>query len=250
MRFWIFLLCLLATASAATEPRERLLIAAASSLGPVMKELTTDFAKRHPQVDVRLSLGSSGKLYHQIAQGAPFDLFYSADTHYPEQLVEAGKTLGPARVYARGRLVLWSKTLNPDTPGPAMLTDTRVKRIALANPQHAPYGMRAREFLQTRELWEPLKSKLVFGENISQAAHFAQTGNAQLGLVALSLALSPQLKDTGSYWLIPESEHQPLEQGYVFLRPAADRVAPQLFADYIDSRPARKILARYGFVVP
>ena len=250
MRFWIFLLCILVTASAVAEPRERLLIAAASSLSPVMKELTTDFVKRHPQVDVRLSLGSSGKLYHQIAQGAPFDLFYSADTRYPEQLVKAGKTLGQPRIYARGRLVLWSKTLSPDTPGPGMLTDPRVKRIALANPQHAPYGMRAREFLQARELWEPLKPKLVFGESISQAAHFAQTGNAQLGLLALSLALSPQLKDTGSYWLIPESEHQPLEQGYVVLKAAADKPAPQLFTGYMGSSQAQVILERYGFTVP
>ena len=250
MRFWILLLCLVVTASAVAEPRERLLIAAASSLGPVMGDLTTDFANRHPRVDVRLSLGSSGKLYHQIVQGAPFDLFYSADTWYPEQLVKAGKTLGQARIYARGRLVLWSKTLSLDALGPGVLKDPRVKRIALANPQHAPYGMRAREFLQARELWEPLKPKLVFSESISQAAHFAQTGNAQLGLIAFSLALSPQLKDTGNYWLIPESEHQPLEQGYVVLRPAADKPAPQLFADYMGSLEAQEILERFGFTVP
>jgi len=249
-RFGILLLGLMLAVTVSAQPRERLLVAAASSLGPVMEELTSDFASRHPGLDVRLSLGSSGKLYHQIVQGAPFDLFYSADTWYPQQLVNAGKTSGPARVYARGRLVLWSKTLDAETLGPEVLNDPGVKRIALANPQHAPYGMRAREFLQARELWEPLKPKLVFGENIAQAAQFAQTGNAQVGLLALSLMASPELRDLGRYWLIPESEHRPLEKGYVVLTPAADKSAQRLFTDYITSPEARTIYERYGFAVP
>lgn len=249
-RLGILLVGLVLAVTVSAQPRERLLIAAASNLSPVMGELRTDFARRHPGLDVRLSLGSSGKLYHQIVQGAPFDLFYSADTWYPQQLVKAGKASGPVRVYARGRLVLWSKTLSVDTLGPEVLTDPSVERIALANPRHAPYGTRAREFLQARELWEPLKPKLVFGENISQAAQFAQTGNAQIGLLALSLMSSPKLTDSGSYWLIPESEHQPLEQGYLVLKPAANKPAQQLFTDYMASPGAREILARYGFSIP
>jgi len=249
-RCWILLLGLMLAVNVSSQPRERLLVAAASSLGPVMSALTSDFARRHPGLDVRLSLGSSGKLYHQIVQGAPFDLFYSADTWYPQQLVNAGKTSGSVRVYARGRLVLWSKTLDAEILGPEVLNSPEVKRIALANPQHAPYGMRAKEFLQTRALWEPLKPKLVFGENIAQAAQFAQTGNAQVGLLALSLMSSPELRDSGGYWLIPESEHRPLAQGYVVLTPAADKSAQRLFTDYMVSPEARAILEHYGFAVP
>jgi len=249
-RCWMLLLGLMLAVNVSAQPRERLLVAAASSLGPVMGELTGDFARRHPGLDVRLSLGSSGKLYHQIVQGAPFDLFYSADTWYPQQLANAGKTSGPVRVYARGRLVLWSKTLDVEALGLEALSNPGVKRIALANPKHAPYGMRAREFLQARDLWEPLKPKLVFGENIAQAAQFAQTGNAQLGLLALSLMSSSQLRDSGGYWLVPESEHQPLEQGYVVLKPAAEKPAQALFVDYMDSHRAQEILAHYGFVGP
>lgn len=249
-RCWILLLGLMLSVNVSAQPRERLLVAAASSLGPIMGELTSDFARRHPGLDVRLSLGSSGKLYHQIVQGAPFDLFYSADTWYPQQLVNAGKTSGPVRIYARGRLVLWSKTLDVETLGFEALSNPGVKRIALANPQHAPYGMRAREFLQARGLWEPLKPKLVFGENIAQAAQFAQTGNAQLGLLARSLMSSPQLMDSGGYWLVPESGHQPLEQGYVVLKPAAGEPAQELFVDYMSSPEARAIFEHHGFSVP
>ncbi len=130
------------------------------------------------------------------------------------------------------------------------LTDPRITRIAIANPRHAPYGKRAEEALRESGLWERVEPKLVFGENIAHTAQFVQTGNAEVGIIALSLALNPELSKRGGYWLIPDTLHEPLEQGFIITKRAAGNALARRFADYIESPPARAVMTRYGFVLP
>jgi molybdate transport system substrate-binding protein len=130
------------------------------------------------------------------------------------------------------------------------LTDPKITRVAIANPKHAPYGQRAEEALRSAGLWEKIEPKLVYGENIAQTAQFVQTGNAQVGIIALSLAVSPELASKGGYWLVPENLHQPLEQGYVITKRAENNALARRFADYIAGKDARAIMIKYGFVLP
>jgi molybdate transport system substrate-binding protein len=130
------------------------------------------------------------------------------------------------------------------------LTDPKVARIAIANPKHAPYGKRAEEALKASGLWEKVEPKLVYGENIAHAVQFAQTGNAQVGIIALSLAINPELSKRGGYWLIPEKLHEPLEQGFVITKRAEGNALAKRFADYFSSKPARAVMTKYGFVLP
>jgi molybdate transport system substrate-binding protein len=130
------------------------------------------------------------------------------------------------------------------------LTDPKITRIAIANPQHAPYGKRAEEALRASGLWEKVEPKLVYGENIAHTAQFVQTGNAQVGVIALSLAVNPELASKGGYWLIPDQLHEPLEQGFIITKPAATNALAKRFADYMGSKPARAVMTKYGFVLP
>lgn len=132
----------------------------------------------------------------------------------------------------------------------ASLTDPAIKRIAIANPKHAPYGMRAVEALKQSGLWDKVESKLVYGDNIAHTAQFVQTGNAQVGIIALALALNPELAAKGDYWLIPEQLHTPLEQGFIITKRAEHNALAKQFADYMESKPAREVMTRYGFVLP
>ncbi|WP_374513817.1 molybdate ABC transporter substrate-binding protein [Niveibacterium sp.] len=225
-------------------------IAAASDLKFAMEEIVNNFKNQAPDEQISISYGSSGMFLAQIQQGAPYDLFFSADIDYPRALAAKGLAGSEVRPYARGRIVLWS-------PGPGgakmrfeRLGDAQIARIAIANPKHAPYGKRAEEALRAAGVWANIEPKLIFGENIAQAAQFVQTGNAQVGIVALSLALNPSLAAKGSYWLIPETLHQPLEQGYVVTARAARNPLAKRFADYIGSPPARAVMTRYGFALP
>jgi molybdate transport system substrate-binding protein len=255
MRFvhsrWLRSLCLLAgLLLAGAASAGQLTVAAAADLKFALDEIVATYQKVHPQDRIQVVYGSSGKFHTQIQQGAPYDLYFSADIAYPQALVRDGHALGPVRPYAFGRIVLWSRTRDASRMTLASLADPAIRRIAIANPKHAPYGKRAEEALRAAGLWQQVQPKLVFGENVAQTAQFVQTGNADVGIIALSLALNPVLAREGGHWTIPERLHAPLEQGYVITRRAADNPAARQFAAYMASPAARAVMARYGFVLP
>ncbi|HTJ48231.1 MAG TPA: molybdate ABC transporter substrate-binding protein [Cyclobacteriaceae bacterium] len=228
----------------------RILIAAASDLKFALDSVVSAFkAKNNGTIDV--TYGSSGKLSEQISNGAPFDLFFSADIIYPNQLKEKGLTSSDIYPYGIGRIVIWSKKINPQTEGMKSLLQPFIKKIAIANPAHAPYGKRAEEALIYYKLMETTKDKLVYGENISQTAQFVTTGAADIGIIALSLALSPTMKhENGSYYLIPETSHQPLVQGLVLTNHAKGNDLAIAFLQFIKGSTSQEILHYFGFSKP
>lgn len=228
---------------------EAITLAAASSLKPAVDALVADFRSARPQDRVETVYGASGTLLAQIRQGAPFDLFFSADLDYPRALVEQGGAGSEVRVYAVGRLVLWSASIDVSRMTLADLADARFGRIAIANPRTAPYGARAEQALRASAVWERVQDRLVYGENIAQAAQFVATGNATVGILARSLALEPALA-RGRYALIPDSLHQRLDHGFVLTRRGARQPLALAFANYVGSDPARSILHRAGFDPP
>jgi molybdate transport system substrate-binding protein len=233
--------------AAANAPTE-VLVAAAADLRFAMDTLVALFTRENPDITVKVTYGSSGNFFEQIKNGAPFDLFFSADVDYPRQLKEQNKTLSAVHVYGTGQLVLWSKTLDPAKQEINTLLDPSVTKIAIANPAHAPYGKRAEEALHYYNLYDKVKDKLVIGENIAQTAQYAQTGAAEVGIIALSLALSPTMQQAGGkYWLIPAAAHQPLLQGFVLLPHAQGNAGAEKFAQFCDSQTAKTTLHRYGF---
>jgi len=232
---------------AATE----VVVAAAADLKYAMDSIVAIFSAKNPSILVKPVYGSSGSFFEQINNGAPFDLYFSADIDYPKKLKEAGKTLSDVKQYGTGHLVLWSKTLDPNREQINTLLNPAVGKIAMANPAHAPYGKRAEETLHYYKVYDKIKDKLVIGENISQTAQYAQTGAADVGIIALSLALSPTMKQTGGkYWLVPEAAHQPLQQGYVLLTHAKDNAAATQFANFIGTPTVTAILKSFGFAQP
>lgn len=244
----LFVVCsLLVTTSAHAE---KITVAVAADLKYAMDEIVTSFNKSHSGHEVEVVYGSSGKFFTQIQQGAPYDVYFSADISYPRELAKKGFAASEAIPYAFGRIVLWSNSMDATKMTLANLTDPKIARIAIANPKHAPYGKRAEEALQGAGVWDKVQGKLVFGENIAHAAQFVQTGNAQVGVIALSLALNPELSKKGGYYLIPGTLHQPLEQGYVITKRGGDKPLAKQFAQYINSKETRKIMTRYGFVLP
>lgn len=244
------LLLVLLLAWAPLTQAEKITIAAAADLKFAMDELVVEFRQAHPTDKVEVIYGSSGKFHTQIQQGAPFDLYFSADIEFPRLLAKAGFAASEVIPHAFGRIVLWSTTQDASKMTLASLTDPAIKRIAIANPKHAPYGMRAVEALKQSGLWDKVESKLVYGDNIAHTAQFVQTGNAQVGIIALALALNPELAAKGDYWLIPEQLHTPLEQGFIITKRAEQNALARQFADYMESKPAREVMTRYGFVLP
>lgn len=229
-----------------------LLVAAASDLNATMDELAAAFAREAPGAEVKVSLGASGNLFAQIKNGAPFDVFMSADLAYPAQLAKEGAADGATlATYAVGRLALWSLDRRFDLKrGLGVLTDPRLQRVAIANPDVAPYGRAARAALQAHGVWNAVKGKLVIGENIAQTAQFIQTGNAQMGVVSYSTVRSPRVKGIGRYYLIPEAGTAPIEQGaIVTLHGGANPLAAR-FMRFLHSPAARAIFLRHGFSLP
>ena len=229
---------------------EKITIAAAADLKFALDEIVALFGKAHPADRVETVYGSSGKFQTQIRQGAPFDLYFSADIAYPRALKEEGFAASEVQPYAVGRIVLWCPSRDAGKMTLADLADPSIRKIAIANPKHAPYGKRAEEALMASGVWEKVEAKLVYGENVAQAAQFVQTGNAQVGIVALSLALSPELARQGGYALIPDKLHQPLKQGFIVTKRAADNPLAQTFASFMSGQEARAVMARYGFTLP
>lgn len=241
------------TQSARAQSAAGPLVAAASDLQFALEEAAQAYAAE-TGVQVRLALGSSGNFVRQIRQGAPFDLFLSADEDYALDLARAGFTRGEGVLYAVGRIALLVPRGSPlKADGSlddlaAALGDGRVAKFAIANPTHAPYGKRAEEALRRKGLWETIAPKLVLGENVSQAAQFAASGNAQGGIVAYSLAIAPKVRAVAEHALIPAEWHSPLRQRMVLTKsagPAAER-----FFVYLQSPPARAVFRKYGFVLP
>lgn len=242
------LLCLLPLALCVRA--EAVTVAAAADLKFAMDAIVERYRQLHPDDAIALVYGSSGKFRTQIAQGAPYDLYFSADIAYPRMLAEDGLAASPVRAYAVGRLVLWSATLDASRLGLADLADPSIRRIAIANPLHAPYGKRAREALQAAGLWTGVESRIVYGDNIAHTAQLVLSGSADVGLIALSLALSPELAARGGHADVPQRLHSPLLQGYLVTRHGADNAAAHRFAAYIESAEAQAILARFGFERP
>lgn len=229
---------------------EKITIAAAADLKFALNEIVNAFKQTRPTDEVDVVYGSSGKFHTQLQQGAPYDLFFSADIAFPRGLWNAGLAGSPVTPYAFGRIVLWSATSDVRTLTLKNLEDTAFRRIAIANPKHAPYGKRAEEALRAVGLWEKVEPKLVYGENVSHAAQFVQTGNAQVGIIALALALNPELGGRGSYSLIPDNLHAPIEQGFIVTRRAQANALAHAFAKYMTSPPAKAVMTRYGFTLP
>lgn len=232
-----------------TGPAHALTIAAASSLRQVMPELEHAFRKQHPDTGMRVIFGASGKLATQVLNGAPYDIFLSADTGYPERLAGEDASATDPQVYAVGRLVLWHHDPQRAALTPSDLAGDDIRRIAIAQPRHAPYGQRAKEALQALDLWHPLQSKLVYGENIGQTAAMVESGAADAGLIAWSLTFAPDLAGR-EFTLIDDSLHQPLAMAMVITRQGADSEEAQQFRSFMASEAAAAILGRFGFQVP
>jgi len=246
---FLFGLLLYAQLSAvqATQP---LVIAAASDMRYAMTQLVAQYQSQYPQDVLKMVYGSSGKFHAQIVNGAPFDLFFSADISYPEMLQKQGLTASPVYPYAVGRIALWSATRAADQLKLRDLLADDIKKIAIANPLHAPYGQRAKEALQQAGIWERVKPKLVYGENISHTAQLVASGAADIGIIALSLAMSPALQKLGGYSLIPKRLHKPLLQGFVITSHGRENPAAKRFAAFIRSADSLLILKSFGFALP
>ena len=227
-------------------PPRKLSIAAAADLQFALAEAARQFHQQYPQIELAVNYGSSGNFYAQIRNGAPFDLFLSADVQYPRNLAHDG--LVPANsvfVYASGRIVVWVPAASKLDPATA-LRDPSVQRIAIANPQHAPYGRAAEAALRSMGLYDSVQKKLVLGENISQTMQFVQSGAADVGIVALSLAMAPNVRGQGRYWEVPLSSYPKMEQGGVILK---DSPAAREFRGWLLAKAGRTLLKQYGFFV-
>jgi molybdate transport system substrate-binding protein len=254
-RAWLLGIMLWSVAGWITEARaeEPPTIAAASDLQFALTEVAAAF-KAESGLDVKLAFGSSGNFARQIRQGAPFQMFLSADENYVLDLAEEGFTRDDGALYAVGRIVIIAPHGSPLAAGGmledlrAALVDGRVQKFAIANPEHAPYGRRAEEALRHAGLWEAIENRLVLGENVSQAAQFATSGSAQGGIIAYSLALSPKVSALGTFELIPAEWHDPLRQRMVLLKAAGS--AAERFFGFMQERAARAIMRKYGFVLP
>lgn len=246
---YILLFVLPASCALQAQQKQKMLIAAAADLKFALDSVITVFKQDHPQAQVDVTYGSSGKLFEQISNGAPFDLFFSADIQYPQQLKQKGLVASEVNSYGTGRIVLWSKKTDPNKAGMNTLLEADIIKIAVANPVHAPYGKRAEEALRYYKLYDKVKSQLVLGENISQTAQFVSSGAADAGIIALSLALSPAMqKERGKYYLIPDSSHKPLEQGFVITRHGKDNPLVRSFQQYIlNNATGKAILQYFGF---
>jgi molybdate transport system substrate-binding protein len=243
-RHFVVLVALAATGCNPSEKPE-FLIAAAADLRFAMDEIAAQFQAVHPRVAVKTSYGSSGQFTSQIESGAPFDIFLSADAAYPRKLADEGLALGSEFVFAIGHIVLWVQDSSPlQLTGIDVLRDRSIHHIAIANPQHAPYGKAAEAALRSLGLYDQVKDRLVYGENISQAQQFVETGAADIGIVARSLVKG------GRSWEVPLSAYPKMEQGGIIVKASRQAALAQEFRAFLLSEQGRSILKRYGFYLP
>jgi molybdate transport system substrate-binding protein len=247
------LITLLSAAPVVAAQTSTLTVAAAADLQPALREIAALYDK-NGAARLALVFGSSGNLATQIEHGAPYDVFMSADLEYPRRLESQGlAVLGSLTTYAVGSLVLWApKTSALDVRhlGFKALTAPGVRIIAIANPEHAPYGKAAVAAMRWAKLYEPLKSRLVLGENVAQAAQFVASGNAQVGIIPLSLTLAPEFARTGQWWELPPESYPPIIQGAVVLRKSGNQKAAEEFVGFLKSAEAAAIFRRHGFKIP
>src|SRR5271169_1813812 len=246
------LLALLLVFAGALATAQEITAAAAADMSAALPELAAAYTKKTGQT-VKLSFGSSGNLTNQIRNGAPFDVFFSADEEYPQQLIAEGLVSGTLYRYSVGRLVLWvphDSPLDLSKLGMKALLDPSVKKVSIANPTTAPYGRAAAATLRHFGIYDQVSSRLVLGENVSQAAQFVESGNAQAGLIALSHALAPAMKDKGRYWTVPLDAYPILNQAAVVLSRSKQGDAARRFLNFLRTPEATSLLASYGFSLP
>jgi molybdate transport system substrate-binding protein len=256
LRFYLAMAVCLALISTSSWTQEKaqpeLLVAAAADLNPALHDIAQHYEKK-TGTRIKLSFGASGALTQQIENGAPFDLFFSADMDYPKHLIADGQADAASLYqYSLGKLVLWVPSNSPldlEHQGMAVLLDSSVKKIAIANPEHAPYGRAAVAALKHAGLYDRLSDRFVMGENVSQAAQFAESGNAQAGFVALAHALSPAVKSLGKFWVVPADYYPPLEQGVVILSRSEHKKEAADFLQYLKTKDASEVLRKYGFTL-
>jgi molybdate transport system substrate-binding protein len=240
-------LCLLLAGCARRAEPHKVSIAAAADLHFALEEVSREFRGAHPDVDLQVAYGSSGDFYAQIRNQAPFDIFLSADVEYPRKLVQDGIGARDSLfVYAVGRIVVWVPGASPLDPATA-LRAASVRHVAIANPQHAPYGRAAEAALHSLGVYDSVAGKLVLGENVAQTLEFVQSGAADVGIVALSLALAPPVRGQGRYWEVPVGAYPSIEQGGLILK---DSTAAREFRSFLLDEVGRRILKKYGFSVP
>jgi molybdate transport system substrate-binding protein len=236
-----------------TKTSTELVVAAAADLSSALKEISDGYEKK-TGVKVKLSFGASGALTQQIENGAPFDLFFSADMDYPRQLISSGNADAASLYqYAVGRLVLWvpaDSALDVEHKSIEVLLDPAVKKISIANPQHAPYGRAAVAALKHYGMYDKIADKLVLGENVSQAAQFAESGNAQAGFVALAHAVAPAMQGKGKYWEVPAEAYPALAQGVAVLSHSSHKKEATEFLEFVKTKDPGEILKKYGFTLP
>jgi molybdate transport system substrate-binding protein len=253
---WICAALVAAGCGSAPQPpaqRGRVRVAAASDLNAALTDVIARFGAAH-DVDVVVSYGSSGNFYAQLLNQAPFDVFLSADVTYPNQLASRGLTLPQSEfTYAFGRLVLWAPSASPldvEHEGLQALKQTSIAHVSIANPEHAPYGRAAVAAMQAAGVYDAARPKLVLGENVAQALQFVQSGAADVGLVAMSLALAPNVKGKGRVFEVPSASYPRLEQGGAILKWAADVDAARAFRGFLLSADGQAILKQFGFSLP
>jgi len=247
MLFILFLLLVFSFSRA-----ELIRVFAAADLQYALTEIAELYQKEYPQDKVELIFGSSGKGTAQIRNGAPYHLFFSANMKYVQVLYKEGYIITEPKPYSIGRIVVWVRKdadLDP-SKFPQVLLDPKVRKIAIANWEHAPYGQAAKETLESYGVFEKVKNKLVLGENISQTASYVYSGAVDVGIIALSLALSPTMKEKGKYWLIPQERHRSIVQGYGITKFGENSSSARRFYNFIETKTARDILLKYGFFVP
>jgi molybdate transport system substrate-binding protein len=239
--------------SARAEPSV-LRIAAAADLRFAMDEIIGAFRLEHPSVRLEITYGSSGNFYAQLSNHAPFDIFFSADIDYPRRLIREGAASAKTEfLYAIGRLVVWVPRASPidvDKLGMNALLDPSAKKIAIANPRHAPYGRAAVDAMKSAGVYDQVKDRIVLGDSVMQTAQFIESGAADIGLISHSLAFAPMLRDKGHYWEVPLGTYPRREQGGVILSWAHDNSAAQALRDFVLSEHGKTILRRYGFRLP
>jgi molybdate transport system substrate-binding protein len=243
-RIIISLAIILATTSVTAQ---KVNVAAAGNLRYALEEIKINYLKKFPKAKLSLTFGASGTLVQQISNGASFDFFMAADNEFPLKLKDKGLTTGPISTYAFGKLALYSTSLPVEKKGLEVLKDASIKKIAIANPETAPYGERSIELLKTMKLYDGQKSKIVFADNIAQAAQYAFTGNTEIGFVALSLALAPDMDGKGNYYIIPAKYYKPIEQACVLIKTQVLNTEATRFRKYVLSPETKAVWEKWGY---
>jgi molybdate transport system substrate-binding protein len=228
---------------------QKVRVAAAGNLRYIMDDIKTLYAEKNPGVTIDVTLGASGALLQQIVNGAQFDFFMAADKTFPDKLKELGAATGDVKTYAFGKLVLWSNVVDV-AAGIEVVTRDSVVHIAVAKPEVAPYGERAVQCLKYYDLFEKVKGKIVYADNIAQAAQYASTGNAEVGFLALALVLGPDMKDKGKYIVLDTKSYKPVEQACVLVKTWERNAEAAKFMEFVLSDVCRPVFAKYGFLLP